>query len=73
MKIKYNEYILEFSDEGAAEYKDVVCSDLSRMAPIYIKQELGEKATTATVEELRSAIVAGATEEMSMFGFKFKD
>ena len=73
MRIEYNGHAMEFSDEGAKEFREIVCSDLNRMVPIYIKQELGGKALIATAEELRQAIITGASEEMAMFGFVFKD
>ena len=73
MKIEYNGHIMEFSDEGAKEFETVLCNTLEEMAPIYIKQALREKASTATAEELRKAIVNGASSEMAMFRLKFRD
>ncbi len=73
MKITYNGYVLEFSDDGATKFEEVLCSSLEVMAPIYIKQELRENAKKVTAEELRAAIVRGASEEMSMFNLKFQD
>ena len=73
MKIEYNGHVMEFNDEGAAFFKEVICNSLEEMAPIYIRQCLRERATTATVEELKEAVVIGATSEMAMFNLEFKD
>ena len=73
MKIEYNGHVMEFSDSGAAEFEKCLMMPLDKLAPMYIKQELRDKATMATAEELRAAIVRSATEEMAMFNLTFKD
>ena len=73
MKIEYNGHVMEFKEENLNSYKEHMCNELVDAIPLYVEQRLGEKEYTATTDEIRAAVVAGAKNEMRLYGYDFDE
>ena len=73
MKIEYNGHVMEFKEENLKSYKEHMGNTLEDAIPMYVEQRLGEREYVATTEEIRAAVVAGAKDEMRLYGYEFDE